>query len=60
LRQPDWEIETKRALELAPTASQRERMFIEASNHMLAGQRARALPVLTDLVRLYPDHYFGK
>ncbi|MEO8099880.1 MAG: tetratricopeptide repeat protein [Acidobacteriota bacterium] len=59
LNLPEWEYEIGRARELEPNATERERLFIEASFHMLYKHEDLAIPLLETLTRQYPDHEFG-
>ena len=59
LRQPEWTQELERARELSPGVTERERLFIEGSHLMMTNQQALAIPILEQLVKAYPDHYFG-
>jgi tetratricopeptide (TPR) repeat protein len=44
-----------KALELAKSASEGERLYIEAVNHLRSQQLDKGLPMLADLARRYPD-----
>lgn len=50
----------KRAMELAGTVSERERMFIEASYYQAQQRQADAVQAFETLVRAYPDHIWGQ
>lgn len=59
LRDEEWKAEAQRALDLSPTVTERERLFIVASNHRMKRQPDQAIPVLEALVRMHPDFYYG-
>ncbi|MGH9544922.1 MAG: winged helix-turn-helix domain-containing protein [Terriglobales bacterium] len=50
----------RRAFELADTATDRERYFIQGSYYDSTGQVEQAIQAYEVLVRLYPDHYWGE
>ncbi len=56
----DYRPYAERAVELAESASERERYFILGSYYQqLGGQDERAIPQYEALLRLYPDHFWG-
>lgn len=59
LRRPEWEYEMQRARELRTNVTERERLFIDGSYYMMTSQESKAVPVLEELVKRYPDHFFG-
>ena len=49
----------QKALELAPTTSERERYYIIGTHHMARARHRKAAEVFQVLADLYPDHYWA-
>lgn len=58
LRDEEWKAEAQRALDLSASVSERERVFIVASNHMMKRQYQEAIPPLESLMKMHPDFYY--
>jgi len=56
----EYEPFTRKAMQLAAKASERERLFIVGSYQQFAGQAEKAVEAYSALLRLHPDDFWGR